>query len=85
MNAIHNSIIINITFKLKNVLHSSTLAYIKAKVHIYDLNELHIRIRDFRPPIAITPGEKGVNGGVEQPHAQCIIFNPKTKPVRIIL
>jgi len=28
-------------------------------------------------------GEKGINGGVEQPHAQWIISNPKTKPVHI--
>ena len=27
------------------------------------------------------PGEKRYNGVVEQPHAQWIISNPKTKPV----
>ena len=60
-------------------------ALLKSKEHIYILNELHNTIQICRPPMAITPGEKGVNGGVEQPHAQWIISNPKTKTVHIIL
>ena len=31
------------------------------------------------------PGEKRYNGGVQQPHAQWIISNPKTKPVHVII
>jgi len=67
----------NITFKLKNELHSLTLVLSKSKLHIHNLNELYIKIQDCRPPIVITPGGKDVNGGVEQPHAQWIIPNPK--------
>jgi len=77
MNAIHSFILINITFKLRNELHSLTFAGIKSKVHIHNLNESHNTIQVCMPPIAITPGEKGINGGVEQPHAQWIIPNPK--------
>ena len=74
-----------ITFKLTYELHSLTFADIKSKVHIHNLNESHNAIQVCMPPIAITPGGKRVNGGVEQPHAQWIIPNPKTKPVHIIL
>ena len=69
----------NVTFTSKNELHSSALALFKSKVHIHSLNELHIKIHDCRPPIAFIPGEKGINGGVEQPHAQWIISKPKNK------
>jgi len=31
------------------------------------------------------PGEKGDNGGFEQPHAQWIVSDPKTKPVNLII
>jgi len=30
-------------------------------------------------------GEKDINGGVEQPDAQLIISNPKTKPVYVTI
>jgi len=60
-------------------------ALLKSKEHIHILNELHNTIQICRPLMAITLGEKGVNGGVEQPNAQWIISNPKTKPVHIIL
>jgi len=83
MNAIHNFFLINITFKLRNELHSFTFAEIKSKVHIHDLNESYNTIKVCMPPIAITRGEKEINGGVEQ-HAQWIISNPKTKPVHSI-
>jgi len=85
MNAIQSFILINITLKLRNELHSSTFADIKYKVHIHNLNESHNTIQVCMPPIAVTPGGKRINGGVEQPHAQWIIPNPKTKPVHIIL
>ena len=74
-----------ITCILNNEIHSSILALLKSKVHIHILFEEHIKLQVCRPSVAITPGQKGVNGGVEQPHAQWIISNPKTKPVHIIL
>jgi len=73
-----------IAFILTYELHSLTFADIKSKVHIHNLNESHNTIQVCRPPIAIAPGEKGVNRGVEQPHAQWIISNLKTKPVHSI-
>ena len=57
------------------------LALLKSKEHVHILNELHNTIQICRPPIAITPGGKRINGRVEQPHAQWIISNPKTKLV----
>jgi len=33
----------------------------------------------------VIPGGKIYNGGVEQPHAQWIIPNPKINPVHIII
>jgi len=84
MNAIHSFILLNITFKLKYELHSLTFADIESKVHVHNLNETHNTVQVSMPPLAITPGGKGGNGGVEQPHAQWIISNPKTKPVHSI-
>ena len=81
MNTIHSFFLINITFKLRNELHSFTFADIKSKVHIQNMNESYNTIQVCVPLIAITPGEKGINGGVEQPHAQWIISNPKNKTI----
>jgi len=69
---------------LNNEIHSSILALLKSNVHIHILNEEHIQLQVCRPPVTITPGKKGINGVVEQPHAQRIISNPKTKPVHNI-
>ena len=44
-----------------------------------------LKIQDCRPPIAFTPGEKNINGGVEQPDAQWIISKPKTKSVYVTI
>ena len=60
-------------------------ALLKSKEYIYMLNRLHNIVQIYRPPMAITPWEEGVNGGVEQPHAQWIIPNPKTKSMHIVL
>jgi len=54
-------------------------------IYIYILVEEHIKLHVCRPPVAFTPGGKGINGVVEQPHAQWIIPNPKTKRLHIIL
>ena len=81
----YKAFLFKITFKLKNELHSLTLVLFKSKVHIHILVEEHIKLHVCRPPMAITPGENGVNGGVEQPHAQWIIPILKTKPVHIII
>jgi len=70
-----------ITCILKNEIRSSILALLKSNVHIHILIEEHIKSQVCRPPIAFIPGEKGISGGVEQPHAQRIISNPKTKLV----
>jgi len=65
--------------------YTASIYITQSKEHVHILNELHITIQIYRPPIAITTAGKRVNGGVEQPHAQWIISNPKTKPVHIIL
>jgi len=79
----HITFLFKITCIPKNELNSSILALLKSKVHIHNLIESHIIIQVCRPPVTFTPGEKGINGGVEQPHTQWIISNPKTKPVHI--
>ena len=81
MNAMHSFIIINITFKLTYELHSLTFADIKSKVHIHNPNESHHTIQSACHQLQPHLGEKGIKGEVEQPHAQWIIPNPKTKPV----
>jgi len=73
-----------ITCILNNEIHSSILALLKSKVHIHILIEEHIKLQVCRPPVTITHGEKGIKGEVEQPHAQLISSNPKTKPVHSI-
>jgi len=83
-NAIHNTSVFKIIFTLKNELHSSTIALFRSKVHIHNLNELHIEIQVYMPPIEFTPWGKDINRGAEQLHAQWIIFNPKTKSVHSI-
>jgi len=63
-----------ITCILNNEIHTSILALLKSKVHIRILTEEHIKLQVCRPPIVFIPGEKGIIGGVEQPHAQWIIY-----------
>jgi len=68
-----------ITCTLKNELRSSKLAFLKSKVHMHNLIELHSKIQDCKLPIAFTPSGKDINGGVGQPHAQWAITKPKNK------
>jgi len=52
------------------------------KWHFTDEHKIATRLMIFN---TFTPGEKGENGGFEQPHAQWIVSNQKTKPVQLII
>ena len=56
--------------------------YMNIKWHFTDEHRIAIGLIGSK---TFTPGEKGENGGFEQPHAQWIISDPKTKPVHLII
>ena len=56
--------------------------YMNIKWHFTDEHRIATSLMIFNTFI---PGEKGENGGFEQPHAQWIVPDPKTKPVYLII
>ena len=57
---------------------------LKLQIHLYHFIKSHNGIQGSSPPIVantFTPGGKDIHGGVELPHAQCIICKPKNKAI----